>query len=199
MTLPVPKLSEPAPEVGTRATTTAPQVRGSVSGTSVEDAYNEAWKIHAKRYPYVWGGGHAHAGTADKGLSGTAHDEFTDRERIGYDCSGSTAAVLLAGGMLPDEWKDGVPDSGTMQRQWGSPGRGEHMTLWANGSHVFLEFHNMTDERKTEHFGTGRWGKDWSGAGFNPTLHGNKGAFTARHWTRTANPVTAPTGHPRQS
>jgi hypothetical protein len=195
MTLPVPKLAEPAPATGTRATTRDGTVQRSFSGSSIADAYDAAWKINDRRYPYVWGGGHLRAGTPDTGQAGTAHDELTDREHIGYDCSGSTAAVLLAGGMLPDEWKNGVPASGTFAQRWGSPGKGRYMTVWANSVHVFIEFHGLTSANKTEHFGTGRWGKDWSGPGFNPNLHPHDG-FVARHWTREANPVTAPTGKP---
>lgn len=197
LTLPVPKLAEPAPDVASHATAADPVVRGSLSGSSYEDAYNTAWAIDKKRYPYVWGGGHLHAGSPDTGSAGVAHDELTGREHIGYDCSGSTAAVLLAGGMLPREWRNGVPISGVMARQWGSPGRGRYMTLWANDQHVFVEFHGMTSANKTEHFGTGRWGKNWSGPGFNPNLH-PKAGFVARHWTREANPITAPINRPNQ-
>jgi hypothetical protein len=46
---------------------------------------------------------------------------------------------------------------------------------------VFIEFRNMTDANKTEHWGTGRWGKDWGGPGFNPNLHPHAG-FSPRHW-----------------
>jgi hypothetical protein len=48
-------------------------------------------------YPYVWGGGHASAGTASVGERGPG---FNGR-RIGFDCSGSVAAVLVAGGLWP--------------------------------------------------------------------------------------------------
>jgi hypothetical protein len=45
-----------------------------------------ATALGAKDYKYVYGGGHAHAGTPTDG---------------GFDCSGSVAAVLAAGGLWP--------------------------------------------------------------------------------------------------
>jgi hypothetical protein len=45
-----------------------------------------ATALGAKDYKYVYGGGHAHAGVPTKG---------------GFDCSGSVAAVLAAGGLWP--------------------------------------------------------------------------------------------------
>jgi hypothetical protein len=173
LSLPVPKLPEPAPETGTRATPADPVANRSLQGTSVANAYDAAHAIDKKRYPYVWGGGHRHAGTPD---TGTGRDPG-----IGYDCSGSTAAVLQAGGMLPKEWVNGVPASGTFAAQWGLPGEGQHLTVWANSTHVFIEFKGMTNANKTEHFGTGNWGKGWNGPGFNPNLHPHAG-FTPRHW-----------------
>jgi hypothetical protein len=173
LSLPVPKLPEPAPETGTRTPSVTPDVQRSLQGTSISKAYDAAQRITSKRYPYVWGGGHRHAGTPD---TGTGRDPG-----IGYDCSGSTAAVLQAGGMLPPEWVNGVPASGTFASSYGRPGEGEHLTVWANGTHVFIEFKGVTKAGKVEHFGTGDWGKGWSGAGFNPRLHFHSG-FTPRHW-----------------
>jgi hypothetical protein len=197
LSLPVPKLSEPAPTVGTRATTEAPDVKRSFNGGNLSDAYDEAWRIHKKRYPYVWGGGHAHAGTPDTGLPGTAHDELTDREHIGFDCSGAVAAVLKAAGYLPDRyWGGGAPVSGGFAR-WGEAGEGRNLTVWYNDVHVFIEFRHMTDANKTEHWGTGRWGKDWGGPGFNPSLHPHAG-FSPRHWGGRQSPTTTVQGHPVQ-
>jgi hypothetical protein len=171
LTSPRPKLPEPAAEIGTRAAD--PSVRGSLAGGNLDAAYAEAKRIHGKRYPYVWGGGHAHVGTPDTG---------TGSSQIGYDCSGSTGAVLKAGGFWPKDWGDTVPASGTFAQSWGEPGEGPHLTVFANSGHVFIEFRNMTSEGKVEHFGTGDWGKGWGGAGFNPRLHPHAG-FTSRHWS----------------
>ena len=48
-------------------------------------------------YPYVWGGGHAQAGVASVGIRGPGHNG----KRVGYDCSGSVAAVLSGAGLWP--------------------------------------------------------------------------------------------------
>jgi hypothetical protein len=48
-------------------------------------------------YPYVWGGGHAAAGVAGVGIKGPGHNG----RRVGYDCSGSVAAVLSGAGLWP--------------------------------------------------------------------------------------------------
>jgi hypothetical protein len=172
LTSPRPKLPEPAAEIGTRAAD--PAVRSSLAGGNLDAAYAEAKRISGKRYPYVWGGGHAHVGTPD---TGTGRDPG-----IGFDCSGSTGAVLKAGGFWPKDWGDTVPGSGTFASSWGEPGEGAHLTVWANAGHVYIEFRNMTSENKVEHFGTGDWGKGWGGAGFNPRLHPH-GGFSPRHWS----------------
>ncbi len=48
-------------------------------------------------YPYVWGGGHPEAGiaSADAGAKGSA------ARQVGFDCSGSVAAVLAGAGLWP--------------------------------------------------------------------------------------------------
>jgi hypothetical protein len=48
-------------------------------------------------YPYVYGGGHAQAGTASIGIKGPGYNG----RRLGYDCSGSVGAVLAGAGLLP--------------------------------------------------------------------------------------------------
>jgi hypothetical protein len=48
-------------------------------------------------YPYVYGGGHAQAGTASIGIKGPGYNG----RRIGFDCSGSVGAVLAGAGLLP--------------------------------------------------------------------------------------------------
>jgi hypothetical protein len=48
-------------------------------------------------YPYVYGGGHAEAGVASIGIKGPGYNGH----RIGFDCSGSVAAVLAGAGLWP--------------------------------------------------------------------------------------------------
>jgi hypothetical protein len=53
--------------------------------------------VTAGSYPYVYGGGHEWAGTASIGLKGPGYNGH----RIGFDCSGSVAAVLADAGLWP--------------------------------------------------------------------------------------------------
>lgn len=168
-----PTLPEPLSEIVTQTVGGRQEEGPTVQGlpAPVSRAYREAKKIHDKKYPYVWGGGHANAGTPDRG---TGRDPG-----IGYDCSGSVAAVLVAGGW----WERGasVPRSDALGARF-RPGRGKYITIWSNAIHVFMEFHlnGKHDGENTKHFGTGRWGKSWGGAGFNSKLHPKSG-FKATH------------------
>jgi hypothetical protein len=159
------KLPEPAPEQATTSVSSRRSARdapGASVGSPAAKAYLAARSIDAKHYPYVWGGGHARAGSPSGG---------------GYDCSGSTVAVLAAAGL---GFHPGGPTatSGTIARSWGRAGRGQYLTVYANDVHVFIVFHTPKGD---QHFGTGRWGKSWGGAGFNPQMHPTSG-FSARHW-----------------
>ena len=53
--------------------------------------------VTGQDYPYVYGGGHAQAGIASIGIKGPGYNG----KRIGYDCSGSVAAVLAGSGLWP--------------------------------------------------------------------------------------------------
>jgi cell wall-associated NlpC family hydrolase len=66
------------------------------------------------RSPYLWGGGH-----------GAWQDK-------GYDCSGSVSYALAAGGML------GSSQTSGQLTNWGSPGPGRWLTVYANEQHVFM-------------------------------------------------------------
>lgn len=66
------------------------------------------------RAPYVWGGGH-----------GAWQDK-------GYDCSGSVSYALAAGGML------GYTLTSGQLMNWGAPGPGRWLTIYANEGHVFM-------------------------------------------------------------
>lgn len=142
------------------------------TGGLVGRAYSAALALDAKRYPYVWGGGHAHCGTPDRG---TGRDPG-----VGFDCSGSTCAVLAAAGM---GFTLGGPAtvSGSIASSWGEAGEGQSLTVWANDVHVWMEFKTSKGD---QHFGTGDWGKGWGGAGFNPNMHPKSGV-TPRHWKGT--------------
>ncbi|MEA2246875.1 MAG: peptidoglycan DL-endopeptidase CwlO [Solirubrobacteraceae bacterium] len=66
------------------------------------------------RFPYIWGGGHG---------------SFVDN---GYDCSGSVSYALAAAGLL-----DAPLVSGRLA-EWGEPGPGRWITIYANAGHVFM-------------------------------------------------------------
>jgi uncharacterized membrane protein YgcG len=98
-------------------------------------------KLTAADYPYVWGGGHGQAGIASVGEKGPGYNG----KRLGYDCSGSVAAVLSGAGLWPAA--AGVPsDAGVIQylRQHGeiAPGAGDgpgEVTLYdETGVHIFM-------------------------------------------------------------
>lgn len=60
--------------------------------------------VTAGDFPYVYGGGHALAGIASIGIKGPGYNG----RRIGFDCSGSVAAVLAEAGLWPVA--EGVPN-----------------------------------------------------------------------------------------
>lgn len=70
-------------------------------------------------FPYIWGGGHG---------SFVAH---------GYDCSGSVSYALAAGGLLSTTMVSGE------LANWGAPGPGRWITIYANAGHVFMNVDGM--------------------------------------------------------
>jgi cell wall-associated NlpC family hydrolase len=119
-------------------------------------------RVAAGDYPYVWGGGHAAAGDPDIGMKGgPGHNG----RRVGYDCSGTVAAVLAGAGL----WAagTGVPsDAGIVSRLRQAhlivrgAGHGPRtVTLWDDrGSHIFIQLGD-------QYFGTSDGG---AGAVDNP-------------------------------
>lgn len=194
LTLKRPTVPLPEPAAETQTVTSAGGLGGGIGGGSsfaaaggattpgLDQAYATAQAIHAKRFPYVWGGGHARCGVPDDGHGHLLQGPVDPRTAgdVGFDCSGSTCAVLAGGGM-GFEQGGGVDVSGTIAARWGEPGEGEHLTVWASEIHVWMEFKTS---QGPQHFGTGDWGKGWGGAGFNPQMH-PKAGFTPRHWPGT--------------
>jgi hypothetical protein len=88
-------------------------------------------------YPYVYGGGHEHAGMPSIGMKGPGHDG----RRIGFDCSGSVAAVLAGAGLWPPG--SGVPaDNGVIaqlrQEHLIASGTGTVTLYDKPGVHIFM-------------------------------------------------------------
>jgi len=105
---------------------------------ALTDAANN---VTAGDFPYVYGGGHAQAGIASIGIKGPGYNG----RRIGFDCSGSVAAVLAGAGV----WQptSGVPnDAGIIAelRQQHLIARGvghgaTEVTLYDDpGVHIFM-------------------------------------------------------------
>ncbi|MDP0492197.1 MAG: peptidoglycan endopeptidase [Verrucomicrobiota bacterium JB023] len=84
--------------------------------------------------PYKWGGGHG---------------RFEDD---GYDCSGAASYVLRKAGLM-----EGVKTSRGFL-QFGRPGQGEWITVWARGGHVFIEVAGLRFDTLGEDWDAGpRW------------------------------------------
>lgn len=84
--------------------------------------------------PYVWGGGHA---------SFYSH---------GYDCSGSVSFALAGGGFLR------APLTSGQLANWGAPGPGKWITVYANGSHAYAVIAGLRWDTVGDARGTGpRW------------------------------------------
>lgn len=123
--------------------------RGRTAGSGVPVAVRRmiAAANRIARTPYRYGGGHR---------------SFTDSA---YDCSGSVSYVLRGAGRLS------APLDSTGLMSYGSPGRGRHVTIYANPGHTFMVI------RGRRYDTTGRWqtGSRWQRE-MRPT-----GGYVVRH------------------
>ena len=101
------------------------------------------------RSPYLWGGGHG---------------KWQDH---GYDCSGSVSYALAFGGML------GYTLTSGQLMNWGSPGPGKWLTIYANEGHVFMYVAGLRFDT------SGRIGDHSSRWQLAPR---SAGGFVARHY-----------------
>jgi hypothetical protein len=92
----------------------------------------EAGNRIAKK-PYIYGGGH-----------GTWNDR-------GYDCSGSVSYVLHAAGLLHTSLTSGGFES------FGRAGRGQWMTIYANGGHVYMKIAGLRFDTSGQSADGSRW------------------------------------------
>jgi len=97
--------------------------------------------------PYKYGGGHR---------------SWTD---TGYDCSGSISYALHGGGLL------GSPLDSTAFMSWGAPGRGRHITIYANRGHAYM----VIDGRRFDTSARYETGSRWT------STHRSGAGFTVRH------------------
>ena len=100
--------------------------------------------------PYIWGGGHRY---------------LFDR---GYDCSGSVSYVLHQAGLLPG------PRLSQDFRNYGAPGPGRFITIYARGGHVFMSVCGLRFD--TSDIGSGRG----DGPRWRPTARNYQG-YALRH------------------
>jgi hypothetical protein len=98
--------------------------------------------------PYIWGGGHARWWSP------------------GYDCSGAVSFALHGAGFIETPM-----DSGEMM-DWGIPGKGRWITIYANAGHAFAVIDGVRWDTVGDSHGTGpRWHEE---------MVSTKG-FVARH------------------
>jgi hypothetical protein len=97
--------------------------------------------------PYKYGGGH-----------GTYHDS-------GYDCSGSISYALHYAGLL----RTPLDSSGFMS--YGRPGRGRHITIYANSGHAYM----VVDGRRFDTSALTLNGSRWT------STHRSSSGYVVRH------------------
>jgi peptidoglycan hydrolase-like protein with peptidoglycan-binding domain len=93
---------------------------------------------------------------------GGGHRSFRD---TGYDCSGSISYALHGAGLLAS------PLDSTGLMSYGAPGRGRHVTIYANRSHAFM----VVDGRRYDTSAIGETGSRWT------STHRSGRGFVARH------------------
>jgi hypothetical protein len=192
------------------------KARGSVTGTIINLGWSSftiqtpgrrigivaaltrtANTVTRRDYPYVYGGGHEQAGIASVGIPGPGYNG----RRVGYDCSGSVAAVLAGAGLWPPG--SGVPnDAGIIDQL-----RSDHLiargvgvgpvevTLYDNpGVHIFMNidgrFFGTSD-------GGGRGGNSRGGAGWldDGAPDASSPAYHPYHLVRSVLRGSTSTGH----
>ena len=133
---------------------TGPRARVLADGSAVapEDAPEVVKRVilagnEIAKFPYKWGGGH-----------GAWRDS-------GYDCSGSVSFALAGAGLLK-----GPLTSGAFI-DWGDPGPGEWITIYANYGHIFM----IVGGLRFDTSGRGRAGTRWQ-----PAPRSTRG-FAERH------------------
>jgi peptidoglycan hydrolase-like protein with peptidoglycan-binding domain len=97
--------------------------------------------------PYRYGGGH-----------GSYHD-------VGYDCSGSVSFALHGAGLLR------TPLDSTGFMRYGAPGRGRHITIYANPGHAYM----VVDGRRFDTSAVSETGSRWT------STHRSSQGYVVRH------------------
>ena len=119
---------------------TGPRARVLADGTAVapDNAPEVVQRVilaanEIAKFPYKWGGGH-----------GAWRD-------TGYDCSGSVSFALAGAGLL------GRPLTSGLFMNYGAPGQGRWITIYANSGHIFMVVAGLRFDTS----GQGRAGTRW--------------------------------------
>lgn len=124
--------------------------------------YQESIKISKAGGTYVYGGGH---GAKLRSL----------KSGQGLDCSSSVSLALFRAGLFDGET---AIVSGEFAKSWGQPGKGKQFTVWANGEHVWIQFHSLG---KWWRFDTSPYGSGDRGPRVREKSRPTSG-FKPRHW-----------------
>jgi hypothetical protein len=118
---------------------------GSLGGGRIQSLIKAANRIASM--PYRYGGGH-----------GSYHDS-------GYDCSGSISYALHYAGLLR------TPLDSTGFMSYGNPGRGRHITIYANPGHAYM----VVDGRRFDTSAIRETGSRWT------STHRSSSGYVVRH------------------
>lgn len=154
----------PGPEPATQSVNLPDAGVGDKSKAGL--VYAEAAKLDSRNIPYVFAGGHGGGWSAVE----------ANAVQTGLDCSSSVSVALHAAGLM--QGMSGPQDSGWFQSSWGESGQGKNLTVWANASHVFIEFHN----RKAMRFDTVPWGSGADGPHLRYTKRTDVTGFVAKRF-----------------
>jgi peptidoglycan hydrolase-like protein with peptidoglycan-binding domain len=99
------------------------------------------------KLPYIYGGGHG------------------KWEDAGYDCSGSVSYALHGAGLL----ETSMPSGGFMN--WGDPGPGQWITLFANGGHIFMTVAGLRFDTSGKSATGSRWQTDMRSSSGYTVVH----------------------------
>jgi peptidoglycan hydrolase-like protein with peptidoglycan-binding domain len=129
-----------------------PALKRHGAGGGGRNGHGAVWRVIASanriaHMPYRYGGGH-----------GRYHDS-------GYDCSGSISFALHFAGLL----RTPLDSSGFMS--YGAPGRGRHITIYANAGHAYM----VVDGRRFDTSAISETGSRWT------STHRSSAGYVVRH------------------
>lgn len=127
-------------------------------GSGGDDLESVCQRISGNRSSYVFGGSH---GPPLSKLKDSSH----------FDCSSAVSYALYEAGLFGD--RKVAITSGEFASSFGEAGKGDEVTIYANGEHVFMQGDDWRFDT-SQHGGA-------SGPAFTRKLRTDLGRFTARH------------------